>query len=68
MILGGKQTNGWYAAGSGLLKCPVPDCGHAAPIITKVHCRTHGMEREEIKEKFGLPKKVVARHPFKGEK
>lgn len=67
MNLGGKQSNAWHAAGSGLLRCPVPECGHAAVIITKVHCRlTHGIERDEVEKRYGMPLKVVARHPWKG--
>lgn len=39
-----------------MVVCPVPGCNHKGQIITKVHCRlVHGMEREEIGKKYGLP-------------
>lgn len=63
----GKQTNGWHGAGTGLLKCPVPNCGHSAKIITKVHCRLeHGLERDEVEKRYGMPSKVMSKQPFKG--
>lgn len=42
--------------------CPVPECKHYAWIITKAHCRiAHGMEREEIAKRYGLPKEIKMR-------
>lgn len=39
-----------------MIKCPFPDCGHRAEVITKVHCRNeHNMEREELFKKYGKP-------------
>lgn len=68
MILNGKQTNPWYAAGSALVKCPVPNCGHAATIITKIHCRmAHGIEREEVGERYGLPSRMTMSKTKKGD-
>ena len=41
-------------------KCPHPDCHHMGDIITKAHClMEHGMEREELYEKYGEPKEVA---------
>lgn len=36
-------------------KCPFPGCNHRGRMITKVHCRTHGMERDELFKAFGEP-------------
>lgn len=47
----GKQNNS--------VMCPVPGCGHIGSFISKIHCRLeHGMEREEVHEKYGIPKSV----------
>lgn len=55
-----KTGEVWSApVGESFLVCPVPDCKHIAPIITKVHCRMHhNMEREEIEKKYGGPRIV----------
>lgn len=69
MNISGKQSNVWHAAGSAVIRCPHPDCGHTAPIITKAHCRIHhGMEREEIAEQYGYPVISKMRPAFKGER
>lgn len=43
----------------GRMHCPHPDCDHIGDLITKVHCRMHhGMERDELFEKYGKPEGV----------
>lgn len=56
-----SRSNSWYSHGvNTVLRCPVPNCGHTAGIITKVHCRlNHGMEREEVKKRYGMPFNVT---------
>lgn len=50
----------WYAPSSELLKCPVPGCNHMGNIITKIHCRLeHGMTRDEVGIRYGMPKRVL---------
>lgn len=54
------RSNSWHSPGIGiLLRCPIPGCAHTGNIITKVHCRNeHGMERDEVGEKYGMPFKI----------
>lgn len=35
--------------------CPYSDCRHICEVVTKVHARTHGMERDELFKKYGKP-------------
>lgn len=57
-----KDWEKWGSAGTEMVKCPVEGCGHVGSIVTKVHCRLeHGMEREEVKEKYGFPKRIIKR-------
>lgn len=58
-----SRWNSWSSTGlNSVLQCPVPGCGHKGQIITKAHCRmSHGMSREEIKKKYGMPIKVDVR-------
>ena len=52
----------WYGQRNNPVLCPVPDCGHVGSFISKVHCRrVHGMEREEVGEKYGYPKEITRR-------
>ncbi|GKV66730.1 MULTISPECIES: hypothetical protein [unclassified Sporosarcina] len=68
-VEGGKRSNSWHGPGISSLRCPYPECGHMAQIITKAHCRiNHDMEREEIAEKYGYPVTVKMRPAFKGER
>lgn len=55
------KEGAWYGDGINPIRCPYPTCGHIANIITKAHCKTHGMSRQEIGEKYGAPIKVVKR-------
>ncbi|MFW7187315.1 hypothetical protein [Lysinibacillus sp. BNK-21] len=54
----------WSAKqGGGYIKCPVKDCNHIGNVITEAHCRiAHGMTRQEVKEKYGLPQNVSKRN------
>lgn len=55
----GDRSSSWSAT-TGWIMCPVPDCWHKGNIITKAHCRmAHGMEREVVKSKYGMPIKLV---------
>lgn len=57
-----NRSNGWSSDGGTLIRCPVEGCTHTGDIITKAHCRmVHGMEREEVKKKYGMPYKVKYR-------
>lgn len=58
-----NRSDSWYSYGAGkVLKCPVPGCDHVGGVITKAHCRMHhGMERDEVKKKYGMPMKVEFR-------
>lgn len=38
--------------------CPYPDCNHIGLFISKVHCRTHGMEQEVLFETYGIPEAI----------
>lgn len=54
----------WNAKNGAFLKCPVDGCNHIGMIITKAHCRLeHGMTREEVRKKYGLPKNVSKLNP-----
>ncbi|GKV65475.1 MULTISPECIES: hypothetical protein [unclassified Sporosarcina] len=58
-----KTENSWHGKSGETLKCPFPDCHHRANLITLSHCRLeHGMEREEIGELYGVPKRVHGLH------
>lgn len=49
----------WNAKHDGYIKCPVEDCNHVGIVITKAHCRLeHGLTREEVQKKYGLPQTV----------
>ncbi|MEY2363226.1 hypothetical protein R6U76_19860 [Lysinibacillus capsici] len=49
----------WSAKQGEYLKCPVEGCLHFGIVITNAHCRIeHQMSREEVQEKYGLPKKI----------
>ena len=62
-----KISNSWRAKSSSQLRCPVPGCTHTADIITKAHCRTvHNMEREEVRERYGMPIVVGVKSGFGG--
>ena len=53
-------SDSWFAGPSQMVSCPVEGCSHTGLVITKAHCRNeHGMEREEVKKKFGMPTIVV---------
>lgn len=53
-------NSSWSSKGDELVKCPVDGCNHVGIIITKAHCRLeHGMNRDEVKKKYGFPKRVV---------
>lgn len=39
-------------------QCSFPNCTHRGAMMTKIHCRTHGMERDELFEKYGDPQPV----------
>lgn len=61
-VLKEKDASKWSATGNEMVKCPVPGCNHLGLLITKIHCRMeHDMERHEIEEKYGHPKRVVAK-------
>ena len=46
----------WFAGTNKGLKCPVEGCNHVGEVITKAHCRiVHGMEREQVRERYGMP-------------
>lgn len=48
----------WSAKQGEYIKCPVEGCMHFGIVITNAHCRIeHQMSREEVQEKYGLPKK-----------
>lgn len=50
----------WSSRGDELVKCPVDGYDHVGIIITKVHCRLeHNMTRDEVKKKYGFPKRVI---------
>ena len=54
----------WHARNGAYLKCPVDGCHHIGMMITKAHCRLeHGMTREEVRKKYGLPKNVSKLNP-----
>ena len=39
-------------------KCPHPECGYVTEFISKIHCRSvHGMERDEMFQKYGDPRR-----------
>lgn len=47
----------WNAKHGEYIKCPVEGCKHFGIVITKAHCRVeHQMSREEVRQKYGLPK------------
>ncbi|MFF2794959.1 hypothetical protein [Lysinibacillus xylanilyticus] len=49
----------WSAKHGGYIKCPVEGCNHVGIIITAAHCRLeHGITREEVRKKYGLPANV----------
>ena len=49
-------SNTWFAGTNKGLCCPVPGCTHTGEVITKAHCRiVHGMERETVRKKYGMP-------------
>lgn len=49
----------WSAKQGEYIKCPVEGCLHFGIVITNAHCRIeHQMGREEVQEKYGLPKKI----------
>ncbi|MDC6267744.1 hypothetical protein [Lysinibacillus fusiformis] len=49
----------WSAKQGGYIKCPVEGCNHVGIVITNAHCRLeHGMTREEVSKKYGLPQNV----------
>ena len=57
-ILRGEEmiSNNWFAGTNKGLKCPVEGCNHVGEVITKAHCRiVHGMEREEVRKRYGMP-------------
>ena len=57
-----NKSESWYANTNKGVRCPVPGCTHAGEGITKVHCRNvHGMEREEVKELYGMPEIVESK-------
>lgn len=46
----------WFSGTNRGLRCPVEGCEHVGEVITKAHCRiVHGMEREEVNKKYGMP-------------
>lgn len=56
-----QNTKGdpWYGKQGNSVLCPVPGCGHVGSFISKIHCRLeHGIEREEVGEKYGYPKSM----------
>jgi len=57
----GKMSNSsWSSRGDELVRCPVDGCGHVGLIITKAHCKLeHNMTRDEVKKKYGFPKRVI---------
>lgn len=60
-----KMANSsWSSKGNELLKCPVESCNHIGQVITKVHCKLeHDMTRDEVKKKYGFPKRVIMLKP-----
>lgn len=53
------DPNDFYGKQNNSVMCPVPDCGHIGSFISKIHCRMHhGMEREEVYKKYGIPKSM----------
>lgn len=49
----------WSAKQGEYIKCPVEGCMHFGIVITNAHCRIeHQMSREEVQEKYRLPKKI----------
>ncbi|MEK5429687.1 hypothetical protein MKY88_02380 [Lysinibacillus sp. FSL R7-0073] len=49
----------WNARYGAYIKCPVPNCNHVGSVITKAHCRlVHGMDRAEVRKKYGFPENV----------
>jgi len=53
---GKDVSDSWFAGPGQMVKCSVEGCTHSGYVITKTHCRNeHGMEREEVKKKFGMP-------------
>lgn len=53
-------NSSWNSMGDELVKCPVDGCHHIGQIITKAHCRIeHGMTRDEVRKKYGFPKRVI---------
>ena len=56
----GERATSFFALANEMVKCPVEGCNHTGTVITKAHCRMHhSMEREEVKEKFGFPHRIV---------
>jgi len=54
------SNSSWSSKGDELVRCPVDGCGHVGLIITKVHCKLeHNMTRDEVKKKYGFPKRVI---------
>jgi len=54
------ENQSWSSKGDELVKCPVDGCDHVGIIITKAHCRLeHNMTRDEVKKKYGFPKRVI---------
>ncbi|UPW82744.1 MucR family transcriptional regulator [Lysinibacillus sp. Ag94] len=54
------SENYWSSKNGGYIKCPVEGCNHIGIIVTAAHCRLeHGMTREEVREKYGLPQTVL---------
>lgn len=52
----------WFAGTNKGLKCPVPGCTHVGEVITKAHCRiVHGLEREEVKDRYGMPQIIESK-------
>ena len=53
---GKRISDSWHGRTNTVLQCPIPGCEHKGEIITKAHLRLHhGMERNEVKEKYGMP-------------
>lgn len=44
---------------AGRVYCPFPGCDHTGDMITKVHSRTHGMEREDLFSTYGQPQRTA---------
>ena len=62
-----RISDSWYSRNNASLQCPAPGCTHKGDIITKLHCRNvHGMERDDVKERYGMPIVVSVKSGFGG--